>query len=414
MQITITSLGNNVGGISSAEGRRTIFVRGALPGETIRCRITTRKKNLDEAELLDIIEPSPDRVVPFCEYFGECGGCSLQHLSYGQQLIWKQNWIENAFSRAGIDCSQAEFNEVYPSPERTGYRNRVSFDVVEGKPGLHRFRGNPFPVNECPLLNRRGQQEFRLLQNVNLDHLARISVRASDRTGSSMLEFRGGAPPERLAQDSSVITAWEVSDVWVTEPEGCEITERVAGYTFPIRPGTFFQVNPGCADRLISTVSDACQSDLNILDLYGGSGSLALPLAATGAKVVSVEINPDASLSGRKAALMNGVDSVSFVTGSVGQFLTGSSGSGRSWDAVIVDPPRAGLGIKISKLLRRISSGRIIYVSCNPFSLARDIRIITEKDWIVLSVQPIDMFPQTDHIETVVLLERKENVWKQQ
>ncbi len=412
MQITITALGNSVGGISSEKGRKTVFIRGALPKETVRCRISSEKKTRIEAELLEVIEASPHRIAPFCQYFGKCGGCSLQHLSYSQQLIWKRNWIEKAFSRAGISFPNIEY--VVPSPQTTGYRNRVSFDVVEGQPGLHRFRGNPFPVNECPLLNRRGQQEFRVLQDVNLDHCARVSVRASDRTGSAMLEFRGGTAPESLAQDSSVITAWEVSGKWMTEPEGCSITEQAAGYTFPIRPGTFFQVNPGCADRLISTVADSCDNDTDILDLYGGSGTIALPLAATGSNVVSVEINPDTSLSGRKAAEMNSVDSISFITSPARQFLTDSSDSGRSWDTVIVDPPRAGLGIRISRLLRKINSRKIIYVSCNPFSLARDLRIITERDWTVQKVQPIDMFPQTDHIETVVLLERKENICPRQ
>ena len=407
MQITITALGNSVGGISSAEGRKTVFVRGALSGETVRCRISSEKKNRIEAELLEVIEASPHRVTPFCEYFGECGGCSLQNLSYTQQLIWKSNWIEKAFIRAGISFSTIE--DAVPSPQITGYRNRVSFDVIDGKPGLHRFRGNPFPVSECPLLNRRGQQEFRLLQKVSLGHCARVSVRASDRTGSAMLEFRGGPAPSSLVKDDSVITAEEISGKWATEPEGCEITEQAAGLIFPIRPGTFFQVNPGCADRLISTVAGSCDDDTNILDLYGGSGTIALPLAASGAKVVSVEINPDASLSGRKAAKINGIDSISFITIPARQFLTDSSRSGRSWDTVIVDPPRSGLGIRISRLLRKINSRKIIYVSCNPFSLARDLRIITERNWTVQKVQPIDMFPQTDHIETVVLLERKEN-----
>lgn len=412
MQITITALGNSVGGISSAEGRKTVFVRGALPGETVRCRISSEKKTRIEAELLEVIEASPHRVTPFCEYFGKCGGCSLQHLSYSQQLIWKRKWIEKAFSRIGISFSTIE--DVVSSPQTTGYRNRVSFDLVEGKPGLHRFRGNPFPVNECPLLNSRGRQEFRLLQKVNLDNCTRVSVRASDRTGSAMLEFREGVPPKSLSKDSSVNTAWEVSGKWVTEPEGCEMMERVGNSTFPIRPGTFFQINPGCADRLISTVADSCDVDSNILDLYGGSGTLALPLAASGAKVVSVEINSDSSLSGRKAAKMNCIDSVSFITSPARQFLTDSSESGRLWDTVIVDPPRAGLGIRISRLLRKINSSKIIYVSCNPFSLARDLRIITERDWTVQKVQPIDMFPQTDHIETVVLIERKENVCQRQ
>ncbi len=407
MQIAITALGNIVGGISSADGRKTVFVRGALPGETVRCRITSEKKTRIEAELLEVIKASPYRITPFCEYFGKCGGCSLQNLSYTQQLIWKSNWIEKAFIRAGISFSAIE--DVVPSPQTTGYRNRVSFDVVEGKPGLHRFRGNPFQVNECPLLNRRGQQEFKLLQKVNIGHCVRVSVRASDRTGSAMLEFGGGPAPGTLAKDDSVITAEEISGKWVTEPEDCEMLERVGSSTYPIKPGTFFQVNPGCADRLISTVADYCDSDTNILDLYGGSGTIALPLAASGANVVSVEINPDSSLSGRKAALMNGVDSINFITGSARQFLEDSSESGRSWDKVIVDPPRAGLGIRISQLLRRINSRKIIYVSCNPFSMARDLRIITERNWTVQKVQPIDMFPQTDHIETVVLLERKEN-----
>lgn len=407
--VEITALGNSVGGISSGQSRKTVFVRGALPGETVRCRISKEKKGWLEADPLEILEISPHRREPFCGYFGDCGGCSLQNLEYSRQLFWKREWIEKALSRANIPYSPELVNDVIPSPLINGYRNRVSFDIVNGKAGLHRFRGDSMEVDGCPLLNGTGQKAFRRLSEEQLYGCKRISVRASDRTGEVMIEFSGSPVTKLSFPDGSYITAWKDKGDWNADPPGSVLNEILGNFAYPIKPGTFFQVNTGSAEKIVSIVIDLCGEDNRILDLYGGCGTFALPLAFGGADVTSVELNVDSSAAGNDAAEHFGVKGVCFVTGRTSHYLLDSVKSKQTWDTVIVDPPRGGLGIRVSRLLRRVISEKIIYVSCNPFSLARDLKIICDGGWAVAGLQPVDMFPQTDHVETVVELKRKEN-----
>ncbi len=405
--VEITSLGNRVGGISSSLNRKTVFVRGALPGETVRCRTGRARKNLIEADLVTILERSTYRTDPFCSCFGECGGCSLQNLTYSRQLFWKRNWVEKALGRAGIEYPDELMKDVIPSPDTEGYRNRVSFDIMSGKPGLHRFRGDTMIVDGCPLLNRRGQKAFERLFEEQLDWSSRVSVRASDRTGKAMLEFSGPSSQGIISGCDSDIIAWKDRDGWKVDPKGSVLHEIAGGYTYPVRPGTFFQVNTGCADIIISIVTDLCAGGRKILDLYGGCGTFSLPLASEGADVTSVELNPDSSASGKEAAELSGIKGIDFLVGRTRHFLLDTVRAQQTWNTVIVDPPRAGLGIRVSRLLRRVASEKIVYVSCNPFSLARDLKVICEGGWAVAGIQPVDMFPQTDHVETVVTLKRK-------
>lgn len=407
--LEITSLGNRVGGISSDQNRKTVFVRGALPGETVRCRIGREKKGWFEADSLEILETSPYRREPFCSYFGNCGGCSLQNLEYSKQLFWKREWIEKALSRTNIPYSAELINDVIPSPLINSYRNRVSFDIISGKPGLHRFRGDIMAVDGCPLLNKRGQKAFRRISEIQLDGYRRVSVRASDRTGEAMIEFSGSQVPKLSFADDSCITAWKDKEGWNVDPPRSALHEILGSFTYPVKPGTFFQVNTGCAEIITSIVTDLCGDGGKILDLYGGCGTFALPLASGGAEVTSVELNPDSSADGKDAAERFGVKRVCFVTGRTRHYLLDTVKSKQAWNTVIVDPPRSGLGIRVSRLLRRVISEKIIYVSCNPFSLARDLEIICDGGWAVAGLQPVDMFPQTDHVETVVELKRKEN-----
>lgn len=408
LTIEIASLGNRVGGISSDQNRKTVFVRGTLPGEKARCRIIREKKSWIEAEPLEILEESPFRKEPFCNYFGECGGCSLQNLEYSRQLFWKQNWVEKALKRAGIDYSDDMMKDIIPSPYIEGYRNRVSFDIVNGKPGLHRFRGDTMPVDECPLLNVRGQRVFKRLFEEPLDSYRRVSIRASDRTGEAMIEFSGQPAPGISCRNDPVSIAWKENGGWKTDPPESVLHETLGNFSYPVKPGTFFQVNTACADIIILIVTGLCRDSGRILDLYGGCGTFALPLASGGAEVTSVELNPDSSATGKETAEYYGIESIGFVTGRTRHSLLDTVRTKQAWDSVIVDPPRAGLGIRISRLLRRVSSKKIIYVSCNPFSLARDLKVICEGGWAVAGLQPVDMFPQTDHVETVISLKRKE------
>jgi 23S rRNA (uracil1939-C5)-methyltransferase len=404
--VRISSLGNDVGGVSPGKDRKTIFVRGALPGELVRCRPEKESGSFIRAELLDVLEPSPHRIPPLCSYHGVCGGCSLQHLDYGRQLHWKRQWVLRALSRTGVSFGEETVSNTLPSPRLMGYRNRVSFDMTPDGPGLHMLRGDPIPVRRCPLLNETGSRIFSRLAGRHLDGCHRISVRASDRTSGAMVEYSsmpsGGLP----GLDGGVISAWRSEGGWKFDGEGRSFTEELLGLTFAISAGSFFQVNTDSAELLVRNVLDRLPPHGRIMDLYGGCGTFALPATSAGAEVVSVELDPVSSGDGAVSASWNGLSGVEFITCRARHYLQETVNGGARWDSVIVDPPRAGLGIRDSRLLRRVDASRIFYVSCNPFSLGRDLAILCERHWQVAGVTPVDMFPQTDHVETVTELRR--------
>ncbi len=407
MEVRITSLGNDVGGISRDDGRKTVFVRGALPGETVTCRPFHESGGFIRAALSEILEPSPYRERPFCGSFGECGGCSLQHLRYSRQLHWKRNWVLRAFRRAGLGIPEEKVEDTVPSPLQSGYRNRVSFDMTENGPGLHRHGGDAMAVNGCPLLLPPGQEVFSQLKGKPLLDCPRISVRASQENGSVMVEF-SSMPDSGLPElGSNVLRAYRQERDWILLPPTGVFSENAGGFSYVISPGCFFQVNTSCAELLQKMVLDMASGSDTLLDLYGGCGFFAIPAAAAGTAVTSVELNPASSSDGEKSATASGIRSIRFVNGRVRHFLQETVSSGSKWDTVLVDPPRAGLGVRLSRLLRRIDSRLIVYVSCNPFSLARDLGIVCERHWQVVRAVLVDMFPQTDHVETVVLIGRK-------
>ena len=383
--VFIESLGNRVGGIARPEGYPAVFVRGALPGEEVAVRVTTRKKSVLEAEMLSVKEPSPHRIDPICAYYGVCGGCSLQHVSYEHELFWKREWVKKALR----NLEKPAVQPVIPSPAETGYRNRVTFDAVNGKLTLHAFRGDPIPVDFCPLMNRNAEKAFReLVETDYSDGIERVSVRGSVNTADRGVEFFSKGK-------------------WIREHR---ITEKLNGLLFPVPSGGFFQVNTSSAEILVKTVTALVPGENGrVLDLYGGVGTFGIPLASRGMTVDSVEMNRAASEGCAEAAELNHIPPGRLFRFNQRDrnFLSKALENGKKFSAVITDPPRAGMGIRTARQIRRLAPDRIIYVSCNPFSAARDIAVLAEDGYTITEVIPIDMFPRTDHVETVFLLEGK-------
>lgn len=406
LEVLIGALGNRVGGIAAGGPAGTVFVPGALPGESVLCRITARRKSHAEAELVEILEASPERIPPFCPAYGECGGCSLQHLAYPAQLRWKTAWVERALERGGVPHPPVA--DILASRETVGYRNRVTWEIAGGGPAMHRFRGDPIPVDGCPLLNARGCRAFESLRGRDLSGFSRVCVRASDATGDALIEFHGGrgnAAPPSLPPSGGIATAWQTGGTWRTTPPGAHLRERLLDCIHHVTPGAFFQVNTGAAESLAEVVLGAGSGSERVLDLYGGQGTFAIPLAMRGSSVDSVEVSEEAGVAGRRSAEANGADTVRFITATASAFLEAAVRNRTSWGTVILDPPRSGLEPRIADLLGKVTTAAMIYVSCNPFSMSRDLRLLTDGGWSLRQVRPVDMFPQTDHVETVAILQ---------
>jgi len=288
LTLKVSSLGNRVGGIALQDEGPVVFVRGALPGETVKVRVTaTGKRHLD-AELVTIISPCPERVEPFCPLHGVCGGCSLQHLDYRTQLFWKKKWIEKAFH----GFSGFTLEEVVPSPLADGFRNRVTFCVSGGKPCLHAFRGDPVPVQDCPALNSTGRAVLREIWKTGIPSgVETLSVRCSISTGQSLVEVAGSV--------RGLPVSWGTVYERSMGIRGAQLTERLLEWNFPIPPGGFFQVNTRAAEILLDKVLEQAEGE-TILDLYGGVGNIRSSPGRQGRPVWKAWRHAPASSSSRR------------------------------------------------------------------------------------------------------------------
>lgn len=396
LTLTVSSLGNRVGGIALQDEGPVVFIRNALPGETVSARpVSSGKKHLD-AELIAILSPSPERVEPFCPHYGVCGGCSLQHLDYAAQLFWKKKWVEKAFR----EFKGLQTGMVAPSPLADGFRNRVTFCVSGGKPCLHAFRGDPVPVGDCPALYPAGRAVLGEIWRTGVPAgVESISVRCSRSTGRTLVEVAGtvGSLPE----------SWGTVYGRTLGLRGEPLTERLLEWVFPIPTGGFFQVNTGAAEILLERVLE-CSSGGSVLDLYGGAGTFGVPLAARGALVESVESCTQSAASAEKAAVMNRADGFRSFAERDASFLAKAVSRGKVFDTVILDPPRAGAGPGIMAMIDRVAGRRVVYITCNPFTASRDTAVLVQRGFSLENVFPVDIFPHTDHVETVLLLERNQ------
>lgn len=403
--VVIESLGNRVGGIARPNGSPAVFVKGALPGERVRISRLNTKKNYIEADIVSIEEPSPHRVEPFCKYYGICGGCSMQHLKYAEQLRWKKIWVEKAMRNLAIPG----VDPTIPSPVTTGYRNRVTFDIERNNLTLHAFRGDPVPVDSCALMNDSSKQALKAFLASGVPRgISKISVRGGVNTDSTIIELTGDFQDRIPARWPPVVIRRK--EYWQSLKPG-EMFEKLGDFMFLLPPGAFFQVNTKAAEKLINLVLNHIPGkDNSVLDLYGGVGTFGIPAAAQGSEVTSVEMNEEASTGCRTAAELNSIPAgkLHVVNAKDSSFLAAALKKNRYFDTVITDPPRAGMGINISQQLEQLNPARIVYVSCNPFSAARDIAIFTEGHYTIRQITPVDMFPHTDHVETVFLMERNQ------
>ncbi|MCK5785798.1 MAG: class I SAM-dependent RNA methyltransferase [Candidatus Sabulitectum sp.] len=401
--VLIESLGNRVGGIARPDGSPAIFIKGALPGERVTIGNFREKKNFIEADLVSIESPSPHRVKPFCKYYGICGGCSLQHLTYDEQLRWKKIWVEKALRNLSIP----EVDLVVPSPETEGYRNKVTFHIKSNNLTLHAFKGDPIPVSACPLMNTSSRQALKAFLTAGVPYgITSISVRGAVNTNSTIIELTGDYQDKAPVSWPSVVIRKKNS--WFSVKQG-DMFEKLGEFMFQIPHGGFFQVNTRSAEKLIDIVLKHIPEESgSVLDLYGGVGTFGIPLSARGLTVISVEMDEEASRGCEIAAELNGIKpgTLVVVNRKDTSFLTRALKKKRTFDTVITDPPRAGMGISISRQLLQLNPARIVYVSCNPFSAARDIAIFTKEHYTIQQITPVDMFPHTDHVETVFLLER--------
>jgi len=404
-QLTLRLEGMAHGG--AALGRhegKVIFVPYALPGERVRVEVVEDRGRYAHARLLEVLEPSPERVPPPCPYFGPegCGGCQLQHAAYPAQLRLKTQVVTDQLIRIGR-FTDPPVRPALPDPTGWAYRNQARFHPTpEGGLGFRTASTHRVvAVEHCRILHPILADLYNAL-DLDLSELQSLTLRAGTATGDRMVifEMEEDEPPS-LSTDLPVSCVLLLSDGRYANLVGRNyLREIVAGIIYRVSAPSFFQVNTRQAEQLVRLVLDYL--DLRggevVLDGYCGVGLFTLPLAQRAGLVIAVEWEPAAveDLLENAAEL----DNVEVVEGSVAAVLSDVE---EPLDAVLVDPPRSGLEKETMQSLVTAAPSRIVYVSCDPATLARDGRRLAEAGYRLVEVQPVDVFPQTYHIETVSL-----------
>jgi 23S rRNA (uracil1939-C5)-methyltransferase len=445
LELTIDDLAFGGEGVGRVQGY-VVFVRGGVPGDRVRVRIVEARSRFGRGVIESLESPSPDRIDAPCPYFGRCGGCRLQHLAYPAQLAFKEKQVRDCLERIG-GLGAFELRPILPAPDAYGYRNKMEFTVVrdsgEGVAiGLHQADRYDvvLDIERCLLQSDtmnalldelRVQARARKLAVYDQDSGAGLlrfaTVREGRRTGEAMVNIVAAAPAvealgpvaERLrARVPSVasvvvnVNAKKASVAIGTEEHlllGREyIRESLGGLTFQVSANSFFQTNTLQAERLFAVVEAACglTGGETVLDLYSGTGAISLLLARRCRWVYGIEVSAAAVDDAVRNARANGIENCTFLPGEVRHVLPGLMRDGVRAEVVVADPPRAGFHPKALHALATLAPERIVYVSCNPSTLARDLGDLVRQGYRLEWVEPVDMFPQTPHIEAVARLQR--------
>ena len=395
-------------GVARVQGK-AVFVPGTIPGETVRLRIVDDRKRWARGELLEVVEPSPDRVEPPCPFVPDCGGCDLQHVTPGAQRRLKTRVVREQLERLG-GLEDPPVRDCQPVGPDRGYRNHAQLHAdPDGRLGFHRAGSHEVvPIDRCLVLT----EAVQTLRDTVGDGTGatEVTLRAHETTGTAAVELTPGPGPLELPEGDF--------DLALTQPDGTVarirgdgiLTEEVAGHRFDLDITAFFQVTTQGAAALVAAVLEAAGEidGAVVWDLYAGVGLLSLPLAAAGAQVVAVEGHRLAAEQAAANAQTNG-RTLQVVASHVAD-VTGDAAAGTSSlplpDVVVLDPPRSGAGREVIEGLVTIAPAAIVYVACDVAALARDARTLTEHGYRLTDTRPLDLFPMTHHVEVVATFAR--------
>lgn len=441
--LACTALGADFEGVCRHEGQ-VVFVRGALPGETISAKIIKVTKQYAVGKLLALLAPSGERVVPPCPIYARCGGCTAQHMAYEATLIHKKQQVIDCLTRIG-GISDPEVADVLPMANPWRYRNKGAFPVGGrvGAPRIGCFAARSHDIIDmasgCLLQTATSDllvaavRRFILLRGIapyqeeNHTGLLRHIITREAANGSVMLALvlNGKRLPgadtlieyakEAAGKLRSIIICENTKRTNVIMGDALHtlwgedaLMDQIAGFTMRVSPRSFFQVNRVQAERLIDIAVSYCAltGTERVWDVYCGCGTITLPLSRHASHVTGIEVVEDAVRDARANANRNGVDNVSFLSGDAEVVLQGLVKQQGAPDVVVVDPPRKGCAPQALHAMAKAAPKRMVYVSCNPATLARDVALLAAQGYRLDKVHPVDMFGWTGHVECVALLSR--------
>ncbi len=432
MPVQIERLVFQGNGLGRLPDGRVIFVPGTVPGDEVEVRVDEARHDFARGTAIRVLTASPDRAVPPCRHFGTCGGCQWQHVAYPAQLDWKRRILEELLVRVGKLEGITVAATIDPGAPWE-YRARAQFKVIGGsRPcmGFHQRETNRVvDIDRCPLLDPRINALLHAMRHMKHPSLFSLCQRLREAwvalgtgTGEIVLSLfartqdRGAL---RLIFRTLEATSPGLRGVVLLEGDprqaprvvdwcGSQVLhEQIGDLRFQIGATAFFQVSGLAASRLTSLVLEAAGlgGTERVLELYSGVGTFTVPLAARVREVVGIEANPAAVVDGETNLRQNGCRTGRIVHAQVEQALPALAGQG-SWDLVVLDPPRQGCSRGVLDILASLRTPRLIYVSCDPSTLARDLGILVRAGYRCVGLRSIDLFPQTFHLETVAHLAR--------
>jgi 23S rRNA (uracil1939-C5)-methyltransferase len=445
LELSIESLAFGGNGVARLDGF-VVFVRRGLPGDTVKARVTKVQRRHAEAVVTEIVAPGPVRVDAPCAHYPACGGCRFQDLAYETQVQTKHQWVADSLQRiAGL--TDAPLEPIVPAASQFHYRNKMeySFTQLESGPtlGLHKAGrwDEVLEIQKCWLTSDAGNairntmsdwaREEKLTaydQETHEGYLRHLMIREGRNTGQALVQLvtnRG----ERFDRERLIEVLTQVPEVksihWSINEGVSETTElpteliwgedaieeEIGGLRFRVRPNAFLQTNTEMAEQLYAIAREfaGLTGNETVYDLYCGIGTIGLSMAKDAMTVWGIEISEESVACAIENQELNAIGNTAFFAGNVGEVLADLRTRAGDPDVVVVDPPRAGLAGKALKRLGEIAAPRIVYVSCNPTTLAGDLkRLSDDYGYRLVRARPVDMFPHTPHVESVALLERAE------
>lgn len=347
---------------------KIVFIPNTIIGEIVDIKIIKEKKNYIEAQVVNYKKKSPNRIDGICPYYKTCGGCDLLHIPYEEQLLYKENKIKNIINRYLKE--DIKINNIVPSDKQFNYRNKVTLQVENNKIGFYsKNTNNITPIKKCLLLDDKLNEYIESIES----------------------------PKEKI------VLRTNSDDVLDNDNEF--ITKQIGKYKYLVSLKSFFQINDNVTYKLYEKVKEyACSTkEDTILDLYCGTGTIGIYLSDTCKEVLGIEINKQAIMDAKKNKGLNNISNINFIADDVAKVINKIHFKP---SIVVVDPPRAGLDEKTIKEITKINPNRLIYVSCDPMTLARDLNIL-KYYFNIEELTPFDMFPNTYHVENVCLLTKK-------
>lgn len=453
-KVEITGLGYEGEGVCKINDF-TVFVKGALLGEIVDIKIVKVNKNFGFGRLVNVVEPSKDRVEPVCSIYNRCGGCGLQHFSYKAQLEFKKQRIYDCITRIGkIKISEdgengAILHDTIGMDNPYRYRNKVQLPVREYngevKIGFYSPRSHDIvDMEKCYIQHeeadkvvsifRHWMKEFNIRaynEQKGTGNIRHIMVRKAFKTGQIMVVVVTNQKKltykdeliDRLVKEidgitsivqninskkTNVILGLKCITLWGKDV----ITDYIKDFKFSISPLSFFQVNPVQTEKLYAKALEYAdlKGEETVFDAYCGAGTISLFLSQKAKKVYGVEIIPEAIENAKQNAIENNVNNAEFIVGKSEEVIPRLIEKGIMADVVVVDPPRKGCEKSLLESIVTMSPKKIVYVSCDPGTLARDLEVLSDSGYEVKEIQGVDMFPATGHVETVVLLSQQNQV----